>query len=660
MTPARAILLLLALVLPVALWTGSTSYEAAKLLLWGLAVAAWLAMAGVAAWRVRPVPAPARGLVVAAASVLLGMTPGLLVAEAPHLAARAMHWWLLWWLVAIAAAILPRDASDRRRLVACGAAGAAATGVVALLQVAGIAPTTGEWYVPPGIGTLGNENSVAELGAIWLLPSLLLPAGARTMRGRLVACAPAAILLAVLVVSSATGARVAALAAAGFATAGTLLAATRLRARVPVVLGGALLAAALAGGLFVRAALDPGREVSGAGSLPARLFAANHGAERRTDWLVAARILDESPVVGAGAGNYGAKWLSTRAALGRDARFAGLASGAPPVTRAHNEYLQWAAETGLAGAIVLLATAVAGALAWSRAWARSTGGAGRRELLLPAAGLVAAAVIGLVSFPAHRPESGLAVALLVGVLAGRGATAPAGNAKRLPRAFAVLLPLGLGIAALAVTTFRADVLLARGARHFTAGDNHGALRQLEAGVARTPWPGEGRLYLGLALAGEGRTAEARAPLEASLRDRPSFEAPLALAELLIDAGKPQAATSWLAMVEACAPPPGLLRQAGYLRAYMLLREERFREAAAAFAALSAADRLDHRSRLGLGYARARLGDREGAISAYREAIGAIEESLAAPRPATAAARGQALRLQAQLEAARRALASVGG
>ena len=105
---------------------------------------------------------------------------------------------------------------------------------------------------------------------------------------------------------------------------------------------------------------------------------------------------------------------------------------------------------------------------------------------------------------------------------------------------------------------------------------------------------------------QGKRSEAAVKrMEAFVASQPRVpQARLALAELLIDAGKPQAATPWLAMVGACAPPQGLLYQAGYLRAYMLLREERFREAAATFAALSAADRLDHRSRLGLGYARA--------------------------------------------------------
>jgi tetratricopeptide (TPR) repeat protein len=413
----------------------------------------------------------------------------------------------------------------------------------------------------------------------------------------------------------------------------------------------------------VRGVLDPAREVAGDTAGPGRLFAANHGVERRTDWLVAMRIRQEAPLLGCGAGNYGAMWLGTRAALGAEPRHRGLAMGAPAVTRAHNEYLQWGAETGWIGILWLASMTVVGTLAWGRAWRLATSRQDRRELLLPAAGLGAVAVIALVAFPARLPASGLAMALLLGLLiaAARGPESadPVPTQRRLPRAVALpLLAAAILSAALAVRTFRGDLLLARAQTLFTAGQT-AALPWLQRGLALTPWPGDGRLYLGLALATEQRTDEAAVQLEASLRDRPSFEAPLSLAELAIDGARAADAKRWLDLVEACSPPLGFRRQVGYLRAYALLRADSIAEAATGFAALVAADRLDHRSWLGLGYARARLGDRDAAAAAYRGAIAALEESLAAPRPATDAARGEMMRLRGHLEAARRALASVG-
>lgn len=147
-------------------------------------------------------------------------------------------------------------------------------------------------------------------------------------------------------------------------------------------------------------------------------------------------------------------------------------------------------------------------------------------------------------------------------------------------------------------------------------------------------------------------------LEASLRDRPSFEAPLALAELAIDARDPARAAAWLDLVERCAPPPAQRRQAHYLRAYALLRSGEPAAARDAFAALVATDGRDHRAWLALGYASVLLGEPAAAATAYRRAAAAIESALVATGGDSPLARGEAARLRAQLEVARQALASV--
>ncbi|MBK7048187.1 MAG: O-antigen ligase family protein [bacterium] len=664
MTTARLILFLLALVLPVALWTGSTSYEPAKLLLWGVSGAVWLALAGKATLRRNPPATIPTGVTIAILSHAVVIAPGLLQADTSVLALRVLLWSALWWLVVIVAAATLRAKQDRVRLLACATAGAAAAGMVSLLQIANLLPSTATWNVPIGIGTLGNENFVAELAAIWLVPSLILPASTRDRARRLAACAPTAVLLAVLVASSASGARAAALAAVGLIATGEMLLRSRRGHRAPLVLGGLVVVTALAAGIFVRGVLDPSRNVTTDASAPGRLFATNHGVERRTDWLVASRIHHDSPLIGCGAGSYGAQWLRHRAAMGADPRYLGLATEAPTVTRAHNEYLQWAAETGWVGLAWLMAVVVAGSQAWVRSWRRIGSHEGRRELLIYASGLAAAAVIALVSFPAHLPASGLSMALLVGLPIAAASASPstgvAARRERLPRAIAIpFLAAAILLATVSVRAFEGDLLLARGQRLFTAGESEPSVGWLQRGLTRTIWPGEGRLYLGLALAGEQRLTEAAAQLEASLRDRPSFEAPLALAEIAADQGRAADAARWLDLVEGCSPPAGIRQQAGYLRAYALLRTDRTAEAEAGFAAMVAADRLDHRSWLGLGFTRAIQGDRAGAAGAYRSAIAALEESLAAPRPSTVTERGKVLRLRRHLEAARRALASTG-
>jgi len=314
-TAARAVLCLLSLVLPVALWPGSTAYESAKLLLWAWAAAAWLVIAALAAARGRVGPAPVRGLVVAGLAMIAVQAPALALADSPHLAGRALLWSAVWWLTATVVAATARETRHRQRLLACATAGAATTCGVALLQLAGVAPAPANPYVPVGIGTLGNENSVSELAAAWLLPSLLLPLSMRRRAWRAVGLLPALVMAAMLAASDAAAARVGAAAAVAFALAGEAMLRSRRPDRVPLLLGALVSAGALAAGVLVSQVQRGGPLASNQDLLSARVLAANHGAERRADWLVASELWRRAPLTGCGAGNYGVNWLRTRADL---------------------------------------------------------------------------------------------------------------------------------------------------------------------------------------------------------------------------------------------------------------------------------------------------------------------------------------------------------
>jgi len=665
-TSARFALFLLSFVLPVALWTGSTSYEPAKFLLWALAAAAWFALLAMAIARRRILTMPPWGLLLAGASLLLVMLPGLWRATAPALVVRAMLWSALWWLTAVTTALALRDRRDLRRLLWCAIGGVAIVCLYGLLQIAQILPGPGEWSVPFGISTLGNENYVAELAAVWLLPSLLVVLGAAGALKRAAALIICALLLGMLTFSSAAAARFAAVAATVFALAGWMLIRSRWNLRAPVVLGAIAMTGALTAGALVADMLTPARDPESSTSWTARVFADNHGAIRRTDWLVAQEQWRHSPLFGCGAGNYGVNWPGTRAALTRSGLVAGLAEQTPVATRAHHEYLQLAAELGWAGVAWLSAVLLAGVLHWARRWRATASNDDRHALLLLTAGLAAAAVTGLVSFPAHLPASALALALLTGALWSPalgpptlGSPTSSVCALGLPRwSAAAPLAVALLLAVGAVRAFDGDLWIARGSRLFIGGSLGPAVAPLRTGIERLPWPDEARLYLGLALAATEQPDEAARTLEASLRDRPSFEALLALAELRLDGRRFDQASELLAVVEECRPALTFQQQAGYLRALSALRREQRDDASALFTSLITNDPEDHRSWLGLGYLHALEGDRDAAAACYRRAIAALEAKIAAPAPRTAAARGQTVRWRAHLETARRALASV--
>jgi len=660
-TSARFALFLLSFVLPVALWTGSTSYEPAKLLLWALTAAAWSALLAMAIARRHILTIPPRGLLLAGASLLLVMLPGLWRATAPALVVRAMLWSALWWLTVLTTALALRDRRDLRRLLWCATGGVAVVCLYGLLQIVQALPGPGEWSVPSGISTLGNENYVAELAAVWLLPSLLVVLGAGGALKRAAALTICALLLGMLAFSSAAAARFAAVAAAVFGLTGWLLIRSRWHLRAPAILGALALTGALTASVLVTDVLAPARDPESSTSWAARVFADNHGAIRRTDWLVAQEQWRQSPLFGCGAGNYGVNWPGARAALTRSGRVAGLAEQAPVATRAHHEYLQLAAELGWAGVAWLGAVLLAGVPVWARRWRAAASNDDRHALLLLTAGLAAATVTGLVSFPAHLPASALALALLTGALWSPAIGPPASSVRvlELPRWIAVApLAVALALTAGAVRAFEGDLWIARGSRLFVGGSLGPAMAPLRAGIERLPWPDEARLYLGLALAATERPDEAARTLKASLRDRPSFEALLALAELHLDDRRFDQAAELLAVVEECRPTLTFQQQAGYLRALSALRRGQWDDARARFTVLITNDPADHRSWLGLGYLEALEDNRDAAAVCYRRAIAALEATIAAPAPRTAAARGQVVRWQVHLETARRALASV--
>lgn len=661
MTQARRVLYLLTCVLPVALWPGSTSYESAKFLAWALAAAAWSALLAVAIFRRLGLSRPPRSILLAGAAQVLVMLPGLWHAHAPVLAARAVLWSTLWWLTVYVTMSTVRTGRDLARLLWCACGSAALVSVYAMLQKFHLLPGPGEWDVPAGISTLGNENYVAEFAAIWLLPSALLFILERGRRRRIAAALIPVALVGILVFSPAMAARVSALAALSLVAAGEAIRRSRWHRLAPIVLGVVAIAGMVAVGMLMTDILAPGHDTGAGDSLPSRVFSANHGDIRRTDWLVARRQWESAPLAGIGAGNYGIEWMGVRASLAQAGSATGLADGAPVATRAHNEYLQAAAELGWIGLACLLALTTIGARTWARSWVAHTDRDSRHALLLVAAGLVTIALQGLVSFPVHMPAPGLAMAVLVGLLYSP-ALAQATNARPgpPPARWLAVAPLAVALVLLvgAVRAFQGDLLVANGTREFTAGAPAAAVAPLRAGIARLPWPGTGRLYLGQALAATGQPDEALVVLEESLRDRPSFEAPLAMAELHIDGRRYEEASALIDLVDRCRPGRAMSQQADYLRALIALRRQQWEEARVQFESLTSADVEDYRSWLGLGYLHALLGDRATAADCYRKAVAALEAKIAAPAPATRAARGQVAFWQAHLVTARQALESV--
>ncbi|HPF69436.1 MAG TPA: O-antigen ligase family protein [Candidatus Krumholzibacteria bacterium] len=625
MTFGSRVVLHLTWVLPVAFWAGSTSFDPPKILLWSLAVAAWLAAARPA---VITAGAGALPLLAAAAGAsLLTGGPGVI------LGLRTVLMLLL--AAATAAAVAQADADGRRRFLWGLQAGGALTAAVALLQAAGLVPgVVPTVYLKPGIGLLGNPNYVSGLAAALWWPAALL-----AVRSRGAARAAALLVLAlhgaVLAVNGAAG-PVAAVAGAGLLMLPAWIVGARKRTAVAASLAAAALPVAVLASLAFGAAgaldLGPIRNLD--------VMRANDGELRIANWAAAVHMVVQAPVLGVGAGRYSLHWLEVRSNLDLPT------PPAPIALRAHNETLQWLAETGLVGAAALVVALVLLAIAGRRQAAHGEDGLSACAAL---AGLTTMALHAAVSFPLHLPATGLAAAVYAGLLGGRP-----GPLRRTGAWMVTGWLAAVALVALAGREFAADLDLARGRRELAAGHPAGAVAAFDRGLDTALWPGTARLLRAQALRAVGRRDAARADAELSFAERPSYEAMLLLAEEAIDRGAPADAARRLDTLERCRPPVAVQRELRYLRAYAAIRGGADGLAHRQLEALLADAPGYPRALLALGYIAARAGrDAEAAVR-YGAAVAAIEAQLADPALA-----GQQVQLRGMLDIARRALASVG-
>jgi|GEM_PF-6361354 len=659
----RLVLYCLILVLPVAIWPGSTSYDAAKFTLWGLAGACWL---GSGAWRLasgRPLNLPPGRLAAAGGALLAVLALSAVAAPNTDLVGRTVILTTLWLAVVFQTSVAANSVSRMRDLLAASVLSGTLVALYGLAQIVGwipgAAPASG---YPPGISTLGNQNQVGGLAAVLLWPSFILWSVRPGLRRT--AAIGATVLLAVTVVASrAVGPLIAVLGSFLVMAPAFLLMRSGRGRLVPPVLAATLILTAAGGAWLATDVMftTPTADDDTPG-IHHEVFRANHGAVRRTNWLVAREIFLSSPPTGGGAGNYPVWWPATRARLGNDPTISGLAAHEPVAAQAHNDAFQFLAETGLAGGLWMVVCGAAFLVFWSRTFMAQPEPRTRTTFLLLTAGLLTVGLHAQVSFPLHLPATSLMVAVIAGLMTSpvfSPGTTPKNFGRRsrnlafAPGLLAVLLALG------SVREFAGDLKTAAGRKLYIAGRLDQAEGLLAQGIAWQSWPGEGPLYLGLTEAGLGRTGNAEKSLENSLRLKPSFEGYLALAEISIDAGRFPAANELLTVVEDCEPFGDFRLQAAYLRGLAEARQGHRQQARRLFRDLLEDDPLNQRVWLALGYEEVLAGNAEEARVCYRRAVDIIESKIQEVRSTGAPGEsGDLLRLGRHLTTAQKALDSL--
>lgn len=587
-------------VLPLACWPGSTSCTSAKLSLIGIGIAAWVVRAAGAdsGWSLTRTEkiilagwlALAGSAVVPAAHTGLALKTHLLLGAGLFLARESRHESL--------------GSTESRWPTAGLVAGACLAGLIALYQsMGGNEHLLSGLARPDGYGTLGNPNRVGALCGIVLFPSISLwlvpgPRGWLRVVGGL-----GSGLLVLSVFRSGGTAPLAGILAAS-ACILVFFCVQRLRGQRAAFRGFATMATlvVLAGvGFGIWSIQSMPRLPSNRLVAPLeRILDNNDWTIRRTDWIAAYEMFRGQPIVGVGLAGYSVDWIETRAALSRSERYAALAEHAPPAASAHNDYLQWAAETGAVGialALVLVAWLIFG---W---WRRAGSLAGRlgAEHVWLTGGIVCAGVIALVDFPMHGPAPAAAIWYLVGRTSWR--TCPSGSGRRasVMARWSIAAPVAAFTLAWGIGSFVTDIRSARLADDFLQGRVED-IPETQSLLERCLSVGSrDRMYVGLALWARGDQDGAKHELDMAMAEKPSFEALLARAELAIEGRSYRSAEMDLRQVVDCRPIRRFRRQASYLSGLLLLRQGRTDEAKAEFTRAAERYPESYRVRMALGY-----------------------------------------------------------
>lgn len=542
----------LALVLLVPLLWSSNAFEtfrapkaAAALPLWAFLAASWLVRSSAPAWR--------DGWWFAWAGVLAGGAASAVTAPQPlrvgvgliPFALTALGWGALRQL---------DEARQRRLLRAVVVAGALQACLTLLYLSATWRPTAFGVLEQLGqlherfawIGTLGNP---ADVAVFLLLPTLL--AAQRALAGhRRWVWAGVALLQAGVMVGTRTLTALLALLAGG-----TVLVWRQLprRRRLPV-----LATAAVA--MVVVVLLTPLRARIATNIREVQEFGwAGVGSFRGAGVGAALGMLAAHPVAGVGWGQFEAnsfRFVPERT-LAERGRYLGLETA---FGEAHNEPLQYAAETGLAG--VALA-GVGLVLAWRRR------PRGRGVLTDPLPLVVAASVVVLFQFPLHLAASAAQWAVVAAL-----ALPPLPLPQRMPPhrgwgALAGAVLAGLAAGWLAWQLYRAgaalhqarslsQVLRANASPEARAAASRRALERVEERLSWLPYSWRGHLIAGALAMDAGRAEAALAHFAAALRlaERPEIRFNLGVA--LVSAGERE--TGLAHLLQAVKLNPALLKE----------------------------------------------------------------------------------------------------
>ena len=476
----------------------------------------------------------------------------------------------------------------------------------ALLQYTGMVPSAPETEGADAmIATLGNVNYVAQFASFLIGPSLILVFSGCPVQ-RLLSLLCFALFVAVLVAARSWGAWLGAAAALAFFVFAWITP-HRGRSRQNrgrrnpwfliglCAVGGLALLFSSAGGLHdltegdswaSSAVTSDVSAIAQVGDDPRSAVLPDEASTtapsqalllRFANWWVAWEMFIDHPVLGVGLGQYKVNFLIYKAHLLENPTFSDVFSFyVPRSAQAHNDPLQWVAETGLMGLAAMMWVLCSLVTRWRGI--RSIPSHLRWRHVGVFGGILAVLTVSLVSFPLHRPAASLVLIVLVGLLDSE--VLSEGVRPRQLRTLhlskwslraIILITLAVSIATglIVYRDYRSDLLLEAGVRSLDRGDTTSALRLFERSRSLAFQSAEALFYLGFTSLQIGDGQQAVAYLERSLRGRVTEDAYLFLAQAHARLGDSDRAWEVLDELLATEPHPSRKVLGYFLRAQLL-------------------------------------------------------------------------------------------
>jgi putative inorganic carbon (hco3(-)) transporter len=327
------------------------------------------------------------------------------------------------WVFASVVLAACRDTRDVRRILG------ALTGIAVVMAILAISSGGGRltsFYGGAQVegrltGAFDHPNQLGSLCAMAVAVAIGLSAGARTARGRLIAGAAPLLLLPALTLSLSRGAWI------GMALGVVFLIATLSETRRMLLL--LAVPVAVVGGVIWSAAPDQ-PELNIIGERARALTSRSPYDGRNEIWAAALQEIKNDPLTGTGPGSFPVAAVRANSP----------ASSIAP-RHAHNLFLNWATETGLPSAIIIVAFAIALGVATHRANVSALARGDPRDRAVNlgiAAALLTVVGQGFFDFVLGNPVLHITVWALVGCLIvaareGVGLGGPSPGGRLLPR-----------------------------------------------------------------------------------------------------------------------------------------------------------------------------------------------------------------------------------